>query len=105
LYLNGDRIMTKAYTVIAFLEAKPGKESELKQRLEDVVEPSRAENTCLEYRLHQDLNNPAQFVIYENWKSKEAHQEQFQKSYITALIKKLEELLAKPYQAIFAHEV
>ena len=97
--------MAKAYTVMAFLEAKPGKESELKQRLDDVVGPSRAENTCLEYRLHQDLNNPAQFVIYENWQSKEAHQLQFQKSYITALIEKLDGLLAKPYQAIFAEEI
>ena len=97
--------MTSAYTVVAIIEGQPGKESELKQLLMDVIEPSRAEGTCLEYRLHQDLNNPAQFIFYENWMSKEAHQQQFQKPYIIALAQKLDGLLAKPYQVIFAEEI
>ncbi len=97
--------MLKPYTVIAILEAKPGKESELKQELMKVIEPSRAERTCLEYRMHQDINNPAKFFFYENWHNKDAHQQQFQKSYITALVEKLDGLLAKPYEAIFAEEI
>lgn len=94
-----------AYTVVCIVEAKQGKESELKQALMKVVEPSRNESTCLEYRLHQDLNNPAQFVLFENWISKEAHQQQFQKPYIVELIGKLEGLLAKPYICSFAQEI
>jgi quinol monooxygenase YgiN len=97
--------MSKPYCVMIIVEAKPGKESNLKQALMNVIEPSRAEATCLEYRLHQDLENPAQFVLYENWQSKEAHQLQFQKSYIKTLIEQLGELLVKPYQAYFAEEV
>lgn len=97
--------MNKPYTVTVIIEAKPGKEEELKQELLHVVEPSRNESTCFEYRLHQDLNNPAQFLLYENWESKEAHQKQFQKPYITQLGAKLESLIAKPYQVVFAQEL
>jgi quinol monooxygenase YgiN len=97
--------INRAHTVLVIIESVKGKEESLKNALMDVIEPSRSENSCLEYRLHQDKNNPAQFVIYENWKSAELHQEQFKKSYITALGKKIEPLLAKPYQVIFANEL
>jgi quinol monooxygenase YgiN len=97
--------MTKAHTVIVILEAKSGKEATLKQALINVIKPSRAEKTCLDYRLHQDHNNPAQFILYENWKNKEAHQEQFNKPYIIELINQITDLLAKPYQAYFAEEL
>lgn len=95
----------KAYTVIALVEAKQGEEETLKQALIDVVKSSKKEKACLEYRLNQDLNNPAQFVLYENWESKEAHEQQFTKPYIIDLAKKLPDLLAKPYQVIFAQEI
>lgn len=103
--IHKDNAMQKAYAVIAFLEAKPGKESELENELIAVSEASRKESTCLMYRLHQDLNNPAHFVLYENWTSKASHEQQFQKPYIIALVSKLEQLLAKPYQAIVAQEI
>jgi quinol monooxygenase YgiN len=97
--------MSKPHTVIVILEAKPGKENELEKALQSVVQPSRAEEICLEYKLHQDSSNPAQFILYEQWASREQHQEQFTKPYIIELGQKLESLLAKPYQAIFAHEI
>ncbi len=97
--------MSKPHTVIIILEAKAGKETELASALKAVVEPSRSEEICLEYKLHQSNDNPAQFVLYEQWLSKEKHQEQFTKPYIVELGKKLDALLAKPYQVIFATEL
>ena len=97
--------MSKPLTVVVILEAKAGKENELALALKAVVEPSRSEEICLEYKLHQSSDNPAQFVLYEQWVSKDKHQEQFTKPYIIELGKKLETLLAKPYQAIFATEL
>ena len=92
------------HTVVIILEAKPTKEAALKQALVKVCEPSRSEKTCIEYRLHQNQNNPAQFILYENWESKEAHQDQFNKPYVIDLIAEIHDLLARPYQAYFAHE-
>ena len=97
--------MAKPYTVIVNLEAKSDKASELKNLLTNVIEPSRNESTCLEYRLHQDLSNPAKFVLYEIWESKDAHQKQFQKPYIIALAERIGDLLASPYHAVFAEEL
>lgn len=77
----------------------------LASALAAVVQPSRSENTCLEYRPHRSLENPAEFVLYENWENKKKHQEQFTKPYIVELGEKLSDLLAKPYQAIFAEEI
>lgn len=82
--------MTKQYVVVVTLEAKMGQELALKQLLTSVVEPSRNEVTCLEYRLHQDLGCPGRFILYENWVSREAHQQQFQKPYIIALAEKID---------------
>ena len=97
--------MSPKHTVMVILEAKTGKEKELEDALQAVAELSRAEITNIEYRLHKSIENPAQFILYENWKSKEKHQEQFEKPYILELGTKLEELLDKPYQAYFANEI
>lgn len=94
--------MTQNYTVMAIVEAKPGKEAELRHVLTESLVPSHPEDACIEYRLHQDSNNPAIFFLYENWKSKELHQQQLQKPYIRSLIQKLNGLLSKPSQGFFA---
>lgn len=97
--------MAKQHTVIVILEAKPGKEAELKSALDTVAEHSRLENTNVDYRLHQSIDNPTQFILYENWVSKEKHQQQFEKQYIKELAQKLETILAKPYVAYMANEI
>lgn len=92
--------MNEGHTVFVIIEAIKGMEDTLKKALMSVIEPSRSEKSCFEYRLHQIKSNPAQFMLYENWESAELHQEQFKKSYIIALGEKTEPLLAKPYQVI-----
>ncbi len=97
--------MTKPYTVIVLLEAKLDKVVELKQLLTDVSEHSRKEDTCLVYRLHQDLSHASKFILYECWVDQNAHERQFQKPYIISLGEKIGDLLAEPYKVIFAQEV
>jgi quinol monooxygenase YgiN len=94
-----------AYIVIAILKAKIGKELELKAALQKVVGSCRAETTCLEYRLHQDLNDRAKFIFYEVWTSKEAHQKQFKKPYILDLAENTKDLLEGSYEVFFAEEI
>lgn len=95
----------KKHAVIAILEAKIDKVIELKEALIKVANLSRIEKTCLWYHLHQDNDNPTVFVLYENWESKEVHQEQFGKVYIKEFVDKASNLLAKPYQVYMACEV
>ena len=93
------------HTIVVTLEAKPGQEKALEDLLLSVVNPSRAEATNLDYRLHRDVNNPARFVLYENWTSKKDHEKQFNKPYIAELITKVDGMLAKPYEVTVAKEL
>jgi len=58
-------------TVVAKLVAKPDAVETVKQELIRLVEPTRCEEGCIEYILHQDNANPAVFVFYEDWDSEE----------------------------------
>ncbi|KRE10902.1 monooxygenase [Bacillus sp. Root239] len=55
----------------AILQAKPGKEEELRSELVKVIEPSREEKGCIQYTLHQDTDKAGTFVFYEKWESNE----------------------------------
>jgi len=96
---------SKPHTVIVILEAIEGKESELESALDAVVEPSRSEESNIEYRLHRSIDNPRQFILYENWENKEKHGLQFEKPYIKKLVNQLDGLLAKPFEAYFSEEI
>lgn len=94
-----------SHTVIVILEAKQGKENELKHSLLKVANLSRQEDSCIEYHFYQDPDNLSQFALFEKWKSKELHQEQFTKPYIIEFAQNAESLLAKPYHGFFGKEV
>jgi quinol monooxygenase YgiN len=59
--------MTGQLTVIAHLRALNGQVEETKKFLSGLIEPTRAEPGCVEYWLHQDNDDPAEFTSYENW--------------------------------------
>jgi len=59
-------------TVIAYMRAKPGKESELRDALEALVKPTTEESGYVNYDLHQGAEDPAVFFFYENWESAQA---------------------------------
>lgn len=84
------------------LEIKPEKAMALKQALFAVAQDSKNKPAYLEYRVHRDNNNVAQFVFYEKWTSKEFLAEQFKKPYILAFAAQLDDLLVKPYQLTLA---
>lgn len=62
--------MNKTLTIVARIEAKPGKIELVKTALLKLIEPTRKEEGCLQYALHQDNENPEVFVFYENWESR-----------------------------------
>ncbi len=57
-------------TVVATFQAKPTRETELREALTGLLAPTRKETGCLNYDLHQSLENPAKFLFHENWTSK-----------------------------------
>lgn len=64
--------------VVANIVAKNDKIDYVKNELLKLIEPTRAEEGCLEYVLHQDNENPAHLMFYEKWTSKECLQAHMQ---------------------------
>ncbi len=75
-------------TIVANIIAKADKIELVKSELLKLIEITRSEEGCINYDLHQDNENPAHFMFYENWQSRElwqAHMEnQHLKDYLAA---------------------
>jgi len=56
-------------TIITKLVAKQDSVESVKTELLKMIAPTRQENGCNEYRLHQDNQDPATFLFYENWEN------------------------------------
>ncbi len=61
-------------TIIANIKAKADKIDLVRSELEKLIDVTRAEKGCINYDLHQDNENPAHFLFYENWESRELWQ-------------------------------
>jgi quinol monooxygenase YgiN len=90
--------MNDSLTVIAHVRARPGQESRVRQILEGLLAPTRAEAGCMNYDLHQSQSDPALFVFYENWKSERHLEAHARSAHIQSFRKLAEEILAEPVQ-------
>ena len=82
----------KNITVIATFQAKPGKETELKNALIGLVAPTRKEAGCINYDLHALPEDPAKFLFHENWTSKAHLEAHLESAHIKALLPRVDEL-------------
>ncbi len=80
-------------TVVATMRALPGKEGELRELLESLVEPTRAETGCVAYALHQGTQDPAAFVFVEYWTGQEALDAHLGAAHLQAALPRIPELL------------
>lgn len=62
-------------TVIAHMRVKPGQEEELRLALEALIEPTSQEAGYVNYDLHQGIEDPSLFYLYENWESVDTHED------------------------------
>jgi len=61
-------------TIVANIHANADKIELVKAELQNLVAITRAETGCILYDLHQDNENPAHFMFYETWQSRELWQ-------------------------------
>ena len=82
-------------TITGNILAKPDQIDLVKTELEKLVPITRAEAGCLQYDLHQDNNNPAYFLFYENWESRELWQTHMNASHLKAYMEATEGAVEK----------
>jgi quinol monooxygenase YgiN len=92
--------MSKQITVIARLKAKPGAEARLEELVKNLIEPTRAESGCLVYDLHRDVEDPAVYYFYENWRSEADLDEHFRTPHMMRATEIAPEILAEPLKLI-----
>ena len=71
-------------TIVANIQAKADRIELVKAELQKLIETTRAEDGCLQYDLHQDNQDPAHFLFYENWENRELWQSHMNAPHIAA---------------------
>ena len=62
-----------AVTLMVILRAKEGQEALLEAELRALVAPTRKEDGCVIYDLHQSADGSGTFLLHEVWASREHH--------------------------------
>ena len=81
-------------TVVAKVVAKSNAVDAVKAELLKMIAPTRQEQGCIEYRLHQDNDNPAVFTFYENWKDQACLEQHMSSQHFQAYVAAVGDLLA-----------
>lgn len=82
-------------TIVAQLKAKPGKERELQQALQALVEPTRREQGIMNYDMHVSNEDPGLFLFYENWRTKDEWDRHMKSPHLEAFARRNDELVAE----------
>ena len=91
-------------TVIVRIRAKPETRAEVKQALLSLLSPTRSEEGCLNYDMHQAPDDDSLFLFHENWTSEEALKKHLQAAHVRKWIDRADELLAEPMELTLWHK-
>lgn len=73
-------------TIVANIHAIPSKRELVLSELEKLIEPTRAEEGCILYDLHQNNDNANHFMFYETWVNRELWQQHMNAPHLSAYV-------------------
>lgn len=82
-------------TIVANIHAEPEHQERIRAELEKLVPITRAEEGCIQYDLHQDNEDPAHFMFFETWESRELWQVHMNAPHLAAYLKATEGAVAE----------
>lgn len=91
----------KKLSVLAHVRAKAEAAEKVRRECLALVAPSRAEEGCLNYDLHQSIDDKTLFVFYENWASREALERHLEMPHSLRFDEQTEGLLAQETEITF----
>ncbi|MEW6349254.1 MAG: putative quinol monooxygenase [Thermodesulfobacteriota bacterium] len=83
-------------TVLATARAKPGLEEQVREAIMALIPPTRKEAGCINYDLHQSVDDRSLFMLYENWVSKKDLDAHLAMPYLRDFLARADQLLAEP---------
>ncbi len=84
--------------LIARLKVKADKVEEAKAAALKIVADSRAEEGCINYDVHQSIEDETQFFWHETWANKAALDEHFETQFFKEFFAVVGEITAEPPQ-------
>jgi quinol monooxygenase YgiN len=78
--------------VVVRARARPGMAEEVARELGAMSGPIRANPDCLEFRVCQGRDDPAAFVVWERWSTREAGVANLERPYMAAYLARADEL-------------
>jgi len=82
-------------TVVAKVVAKSDAVNAVKTELYKLIAPTRKEDGCIEYKLHQDNEDPTVFIFYETWDSLDCLQKHTNTDHYKAYAQAVGDMLAE----------
>ena len=82
-------------TIVAHITAEADRIDLVKAELEKLVPVTLKEKGCIQYDLHQDNDNPAYFMFYENWETRDLWQAHMNAPHLAAYQKATEGAVAE----------
>ena len=82
-------------TIVAKVTAKSDQIETVKTELLKMITPTRQEEGCIEYRLHQDNDNSAVFLFYENWQNRICLEQHMNSPHFKAYVAAVGDLIAE----------
>ncbi|HEV2914885.1 MAG TPA: putative quinol monooxygenase [Pyrinomonadaceae bacterium] len=83
-------------SVVARVKARKGFEERVRHECLALVAPSRRESGCLNYDLHQSIDDPTLFLFYENWTSREDLERHLETAHALAFDERTAGMLEEP---------
>ena len=79
--------------IVAKVVAKKVAVGAVKTELLKLIVPTRKESGCIEYRLHQDNQDPAVFIFYENWEDAASLEKHINTDHYKAYVRAVSEMI------------
>ena len=91
--------------IFARLEPKPEKELQLRDELQLVLEPTRAEPGCVRIHLYESTRDPCVFFIHSEWIDQAAFDAHVEQPHTQRFVSAVEDLIAYPLQAVRTKQI
>ena len=91
----------KKISVTARVRARKGSEAKVRRACLALVAPSRLEQGCINYDLHQAADDPCLFMFYENWESREDLERHLETAHALLFDEATDGMLAEPEEITF----
>jgi quinol monooxygenase YgiN len=77
-------------TIVANIHAKPDQAELVRSELEKLIPLTRAEEGCVQYDLHLNNSDPAHFLFFENWATRDAFEAHMKTAHIAGYLEATE---------------